>query len=360
MVSLADAGLGDVAPVVVIGSSAAGLVLAASLSGNGFPTTLIEPDPSAAERAATFLRRMNADSEGAVSVTHNWAALKQAGLVVEALSDSPELIDEACTSLQDLLSPSVAIATTSDIVQRRLAQAIPDGQSLVGLTLAQPAQTRALLEILPRPNTTPHALATIEAVAERLGKSTIIGVAGHSSPSSRLLMRLHEAGDMMLMDGAVPHDIDAAMIAFGYDLGLYEAQDWIGLTAAYAERKTQGGLRDPARRFIPISDRMVEEGRLGRLVGVGWYRYPGGGGAVIDPIVEDLIREEAWFAEVEPRLSDTADIQDRLHLALVQEGLMMLAEGALRTAAEVDHVAVAGLGFPAKKGGPMALCDQMG
>ncbi|MFK5997198.1 MAG: 3-hydroxyacyl-CoA dehydrogenase family protein [Rhodobacterales bacterium] len=70
---------------------------------------------------------------------------------------------------------------------------------------------------------------------------------------------------------------------------------------AYTNRQRQNATRDPARRYIPIADRMVEEGRLGKKSGVGWYRYPGGGGAVIDPLLEDMIIEESYFAKVSRR-----------------------------------------------------------
>lgn len=47
----------------------------------------------------------------------------------------------------------------------------------------------------------------------------------------------------------------------------------------------------------PILGRMVAEGRIGKVGGVGYYRYPGGGGAVVDPLIEDLILEEAYYAK---------------------------------------------------------------
>ena len=66
------------------------------------------------------------------------------------------------------------------------------------------------------------------------------------------------------MDGSTPWDVDEAMVNFGYAMGPYEAQDLSGLDIAYANRRRQDATRDPNRRYIPISDRMVDEGRLGK------------------------------------------------------------------------------------------------
>jgi len=74
------------------------------------------------------------------------------------------------------------------------------------------------------------------------------------------------------------------MVDFGYAMGPYEAQDLSGLDIAHANRQRQAPTRDPNRRYIPIADRMIELGKLGRKTGAGWYRYPGGGGKVEDPI----------------------------------------------------------------------------
>ena len=86
-----------------------------------------------------------------------------------------------------------------------------------------------------------------------------------------------------------PWELDEALVAWGYSLGPCEAQDLIGLDTVLAAR---GG-----DDVTPVLPRMVAEGRIGKRYGWGYYRYPGGGGAVIDPLIEDLICEEAGFAK---------------------------------------------------------------
>lgn len=165
----------------------------------------------------------------------------------------------------------------------------------------------------------------------------------------RLLARFRAAADLVMLEGSNPWEIDEALVEFGFALGPYESQDIEGLDRAYAERRAALVALPP--RAALIADRMVEEGRLGRKVGVGWYRYPGGGGKVIDPLVEDMAREEARFAGV-PRLDFRAEVIRRL----VLEALVTAAQD-LRAAGEaveaIDACAVQALHFPAALGGPL-------
>ena len=106
------------------------------------------------------------------------------------------------------------------------------------------------------------------------------------------------AGEHLLYYYTNPWELDEALCDWGYTMGPCEAQDLVGLEKVLA--------RVPDRN-VPILPRMVAEGRMGKGGGVGYYRYPGGGGAVIDPLIEDLILEEAWFGKVtRAELSDAA------------------------------------------------------
>lgn len=131
---------------------------------------------------------------------------------------------------------------------------------------------------------------------------------GAVAPLQARFWRLCEG---LLMDCTNPWELDEALIAWGYRMGPCAAQDLVGLDAVLA------ALGDDAA--TPILPRMVAEGRLGKKVGWGFYRYPGGGGAVIDPLIEDLILEEAWFAK-HPRTDlDDAALVARVHAAMADE-----------------------------------------
>jgi len=126
------------------------------------------------------------------------------------------------------------------------------------------------------------------------------------------------AGEDLLYHHTNPWELDEALTAWGYDMGPCEEQDLVGLEKVLA--------RQPDRP-TPVLSRMVAEGRMGKGGGVGYYRYPGGGGAVIDPLIEDLILEEAWFGKVaRTELSDEALVA-RMHDALGPVCARLLGKG---------------------------------
>ncbi|MFK7858232.1 MAG: enoyl-CoA hydratase-related protein [Granulosicoccus sp.] len=180
------------------------------------------------------------------------------------------------------------------------------------------------------------------------------------SVGKRILERYREAADTVLMDGSTPWEIDEAMVEFGFAMGPYSSQDLTGLDIAHARRRRQDASRDSGRRYIPIADRMIELGKLGKKTGAGWYRYPGGGGRVDDPIVADIALEEAHFAGIE-RVDYTAhEIRERLLLAMINEAAELLRTGTAQSASYIDLVTIRGYGFPRWRGGLMHYADTLG
>lgn len=116
-----------------------------------------------------------------------------------------------------------------------------------------------------------------------------------------------QKAEQLMLHHTNPWELDEALEDFGYGMGPCAAQDLMGLDHVLARRATAPN---------PILPRMVAEGRHGKKTGVGYYRYPGGGGAVIDPLIEDLIREEAWFAKIERSEIAPDDLVAQMNAAL--------------------------------------------
>lgn len=113
------------------------------------------------------------------------------------------------------------------------------------------------------------------------------------------------ACEQLIFLHTTPWELDEALTDWGYTLGPCEAQDLVGLDCVLHARR--------ATDVSPILKRMVSEGRLGKKGGWGYYRYPGGGGAVIDPLIDDLVREEAWFTKVSRNELTGEALVKRLH-----------------------------------------------
>jgi hypothetical protein len=143
--------------------------------------------------------------------------------------------------------------------------------------------------------------------------------------------------DRLLLVGVTPWELDEALKHAGFSEGLLKAQDHIGLDVAFARRRAAG-------TDLLVADRMVREGRLGRPIGVGWYRYPGGGGAVIDPLMEDMIVEEARFAQIDQMPLTAAEAADALIVGVMNAASGMLQSGV--TPQDLDQLAFYKLGLP--------------
>jgi len=217
-----------------------------------------------------------------------------------------------------------------------------------------------LLEIVNARATAPAAVAMAFTIAKRLGKIPVVAGVCDGFIGNRILARYREAADSLLIDGSTPWQIDQAMVAFGYAMGPYEAQDLSGLDIAHANRRRQDATRDPQRRYVAIADHMVAAGRLGRKAGTGWYRYPATGGKLVDASVEDLICKESALVGINRRVFAEAEIQHRLVLAMVNEAADILADGVAGKAADIDLITIHGYGFPRWRGGLMHYADQIG
>ena len=269
------------------------------------------------------------------------------------------LLDETRRRVIAKMAGQIAPLRAIDVIEAGLAQPFHDAmrsEREVFLDLKVGEQARALRHLFFAERAA-QAPAGLEAAPEELDH---VADVGEGLISSRILARYYEAADTVFMDGSTPWEVDEAMVEFGYAMGPYEAQDLSGLDIAYANRCRQDATRDPNRRYIPISDRMMELGKLGKKSGAGWYRYPGGGGKVDDPIVADLALEESHFAGRTRTDYSYEQIRERLVLAMINEAADILSEGIAQSARDVDLVTVFGCGFPRWRGGLMHYADTMG
>lgn len=365
----------EITQIAVVGGGTMGAGIAYACLSLGLPVVLLETDADAMDRArhnidnliAQGVKRGRLDDSGAealrdrLTLSDDYATAANATLAIEAAFEAMDVKKDIFAKLDAALSPDAILATnTSYLDVDEIAASTRDPSRVLGLHFFAPAHIMRLLEIVKGANTSDRALATGYALAKLLKKVPVLAGVCDGFIGNRIFSRYREEADILLMDGAVPWEVDEAMEAFGYAMGPYEVGDLSGLDIGFANRRRQDATRDPNRRYIPIADRMVNEGRLGRKTSVGWYRYPGGGGKVVDPLIEDLIAEEAHFAGV--ARADIPDdvVRERLVLAMVNEAAQLLGEGIAQSAADIDLVTVFGYGFPRWRGGLMHYADTLG
>lgn len=349
--------------------------IAYALLNAGLRVTIIETDDGGVERARTnvesviaaSLKRGMIDKHAAnerrerFAVSTDYASVSDATLAIEAAFESMDVKCQVFAALEQALPDDAIIASnTSYLDLNEIASSVANPSRVVGLHFFVPAHIMKLLEIVRGDQTSDIALATGYTLAKRLRKIPVVVGVCDGFAGNRILARYREAADTMLMDGSTPWEIDEAMVEFGYTLGPYAAQDLSGLDIAHANRRRQDATRNPDRRYIPIADRMIELGKLGLKTGAGWYRYPGGGGRVEDPIVADLGIEEAHFAGIKRVDFSAHEIRERLLLAMINEAADLLLEGIAQSASDIDLVTISGYGFPRWRGGLMHYADTLG
>lgn len=288
-----------------------------------------------------------------LSVTAEDVDLAPCDLVVEAVFDDLAVKTDLFQRLDRVIRPDAVLATnTSYLNPDEIGAATARPERVLGLHFFSPAHVMRLLEVVRCAKTAPDVLATGLAVAKKLRKLPVVTGVTEGFIGNRIFSAYRREAEFLLEDGALPHEIDAALEDYGFPMGLFAVYDMAGLEIAWARRKRQAATRDPSVRYVEIADTLCEAGRLGQKAGRGWYAYPDGK-RTIDPEVIAIIEAARAQKGIMPRAFSKDEILERMLGAMAVEGAALLAEGIAARASDIDLVMINGYGFPAHKGGPM-------
>ena len=351
-----------------------GAAIAAAFADAGYSVTLVERDAEAAAagaaRVADIYARQVAggrlaqaaadERRGRIAPGHDWSALGDADLIVEAAFEKMEVKTDIFSRLDGIAKAGAVLASnTSYLDLDQIAAATARPADVVGLHFFAPANVMKLLEIVRGARTAPDVLSTALAVARKLGKQPVVAGNAHGFIGNRIFSTYRRHAEYLMEDGASPYDIDAALVAFGFPMGVFAVSDLSGLDISYAMRRSQDATRDPRERYVAIADRLVEGGRLGRKTGAGYYSYAGGKPAP-DSVTLEIIDRERAAKGIKPRSFSQDHIQRRLLAAMANEGAWLLEQGIAMRGSDIDLVLINGYGFPRAKGGPMFSADEIG
>jgi 3-hydroxyacyl-CoA dehydrogenase len=361
-----------VAAVGVIGGGTmgAGIATAALLAGRS--VVMVERDEAALGRGLETVRGHlggalkrgkldeagHAAAVGRLSGATDHAALGAADLVIEAVFEDMDVKRAVFGELDRVTRADAILASnTSYLDVNRIAAAVRDPGRVVGLHFFSPAHVMKLVEVVRTDSVRPEVLATALAFARDLGKIAVPAGVCDGFIGNRIMSVYRREADYMLEDGALPQEVDAAMTAFGFPMGVFAMQDLAGLDIAWAMRKRRAATRPASERYVAIADRLCEMGRLGRKTGAGWYDYPDGK-AVNSPVVEGIIAEASRKRGVDRRAFSGEEIMGRILGVMQEEGKAVLAEGIAASPEAIDVVMANGYGFPKSRGGPMRMLAE--
>jgi 3-hydroxyacyl-CoA dehydrogenase len=370
MARLKDVKPRDLNQIGIIGGGTMGAGIAVACLLSGMNVTLLERDKDSLK---TGLERVNdtleksharglinaqalADKQAALTGAIDYTALSNADMVIEAVFEDMAVKRDVFTRLDAATRADAILATnTSYLDIGEIAQAVADPSRVIGLHFFSPAYIMKLLEIVHPPKVADDVLASGFALAKRLGKIAIPAGVCDGFIGNRMMSAYRSACEYMLEDGAMPHEIDAAMTDFGFPMGIFTVQDMSGLDIAWAMRKRQAQTRPKDMRYVDIPDRLCEMGRLGRKTDKGWYDYTKDPKGSRDLIVENLIISEANRKDITRQSLTSEKIIDIILTTMQQEGQKILGEGIAQNAQAIDVVMINGYGFPRWRGGPMFM-----
>lgn len=366
----------DITRAAVVGAGTMGGGIAMALAAAGIPVTLIDANDEGLTRG---LARIRDNYDGSIkrgkldAVTRDErldlitgstsiADVKDADIVIEAVFEDLGLKQGIFRELDLYARPGAILATnTSGLDIDAIAAVTKRAQDVVGAHFFSPAHVMRLLEVVRAEKTSDDAVATLMELGRRMGKVSVYARVYPGFIGNALFRNYNREAHFLVEDGALPHEVDAALKDFGYAMGVFAVHDMAGNDVGYQTRKAQMATRANDRRWNDLIMKLVEMGRLGQKSGKGWYRYEAGDRTPHrDPEVEHYIVEESARMGIARRAITQDEIIKRCMYGMINEGAKLLEQGIALRASDIDIVYVTGYGFPAKRGGPMYYADQIG
>ena len=204
-------------------------------------------------------------------------AVSNADLVIEAVTENPELKKKVLAEADSLAKPDAIIASnTSSISISEIASAIKRPEKFAGMHFFNPPQLMKLIEIIRGAKTSDETINTIVEVTKKMGKEPVVvkkDVAGFVV-NRILIPALNEAVNLVNEDVASPEDIDKAIkLGLNWPMGPLTLLDYVGLDTTLAITEVMVKEINPKYQASPLLRQMVRAGLLGRKTGKGFYDW---------------------------------------------------------------------------------------
>ncbi len=361
-----DTPLIDVRSVGVIGAGTMGGGIAMNFVNVGIPVTLIEVKQEALDRGLGVIRKnyqrtaarggiTAADVEtrmGLITSSLDINALGAVDMVIEAVFERMDIKKDIFGKLDAICKPGAILASnTSYLNVDEIAASTMRPEAVIGTHFFSPANVMKLLEIVRGAKTSKTVIATCMKLAKKINKvAALVGVCPGFVGNRMLSQRQREA-NALVMEGALPWDVDRVLYDFGFPMGPFAMSDLAGLDVGWSkETSTSSTLREV----------LCEMDRRGQKTGGGFYDYDDNRVARPSPVAEKIIQDFRIQAGVTPRAISDEEILERCLYPMVNEGAKILDEGMAIRASDVDVIWENGYGWPVYRGGPMFWGDQVG
>ncbi|HEU0201315.1 MAG TPA: 3-hydroxyacyl-CoA dehydrogenase NAD-binding domain-containing protein [Burkholderiaceae bacterium] len=365
-----------IARAAVIGAGTMGGGIAMALANIGIPVTVIEAEAAALDRGLQRVRENYASSvkrgrleqtamDRRLALINGSLSMDEVGtadIIIEAVFEDMDLKQGIFRKLDTLARPGAILATnTSGLDVNAIAAVTRRPQDVVGAHFFSPAHVQRLLEVVRADQTAKDVVATLMDLGRRMGKIAVQARVYEGFIGNALFRNYTREAHFLVEEGALPHEVDQALVRFGYAMGIFAVHDMAGNDVGYQTKKKLMATRPQDRRYSDLIMKLCDLGRLGQKSGAGWYRYEKGDRTPQrDPEVEAFIVAESARLGIVRRPIPEAEIIERCLYGMINEGAKLLEHGIALRASDIDIVYVTGYGFPAHRGGPMYYADEVG
>lgn len=353
--------------VAIVGASGLSLELAVQCLDVGFHVTLADVDENTLEAGTGrvighFDARIATGAmteEGVEDVLDRMHAVEGYQTLVEAdliVDPSPSLTKTRMGALDAAMKAgSVLLLGGEKMDVATVAAATSRPPDIVGMRFYPGLRKNRLVELAAADVTGPKAVATARAFARKIDRLIIETAAGREAVGTRIMEALHAAADLCLEDGAAVAQIDAALKDWGLPFGSFAWRDVVGINRGSLRHGSEG------ERGGGLDSVLISMERLGLSTGRGYYIYrERGKPGAPDPEIAAMVEADRAAKSVEAKGLSDGKIKARCVAAMAGAGAQMVTEGIVRRPADIDMVAVHGLGFARRTGGVMFAADLIG
>jgi 3-hydroxybutyryl-CoA dehydrogenase len=277
--------------VIVIGAGQMGAGIAQVLLHSGLRVTLVDVARQLLDKGADRIRggfeklvakgKMDGASRQAalqrLRTAESLSEVREVDFAIEAVTENEELKKKVFLDFDAVVRPGGVLATnTSSIPITRIAASTSRPEAVIGMHFMNPVPVMALVEIIRGAATSDQTYAVTKALAERMGKTTVLSKDFPGFIVNRILIPMLNEACFALMEGlGSAEDIDTAMrLGTNQPMGPLQLADFVGLdTCLYIAQVLHRGLGDDKYRPCPLLSQYVDAGWLGRKSGRGFYRY---------------------------------------------------------------------------------------
>ena len=352
--------------VGVIGAGTMGGGISMNFLNAGIPVAIVETAQDALDRGVATIRRnydntakkgrlTQADVQtrmGLLSPGLNLDALSDCDLVIEAIYENMDIKKEVFRKLDKIAKPGAILASnTSYLNIDEIASVTSRPDHVIGMHFFSPANVMRLLEVVRGEKTAKPVIATVMQLARKIGKIAVLVGVCHGFVGNRMLHQRQREAQKLILEGAMPWDVDRVLYDFGLPMGPFAMSDLAGLDIGWSKETSKSST---------IREILCEMDRRGQKTGAGFYDYDEARNAKPSPLVEKIILDFAAKKGVNRRTVSDEEILQRCIYPMINEGAKILAEGKAQRASDIDIVWINGYGWPVYRGGPMFYADLIG